>query len=512
MALQGQRYTLFGFSKELDWRPLRFVDSIPAHRICNACGLLHRVTVFLPCRHVLCNACYAQCLSDKAHSCPLDGERFLEEDAQRGEFSLDSLLKRKVKCWNEENGCDVVMAASDMHKHFYEDCGHHSARCPKCSAFILISNVCAHRRSDCSADTMHDTVEAFKPDNGSSQKAMFASMEAILGKGVADVRSGLDQVAREITQCDKFTELTHTVNDLRETVINSSEEQIRATNEAGIEVVREVKEDLAWQGDRLNEISLRITTLSEKVEEALGKATKKTLEESQKNNEELTRDLAADGSSLRKVSETVSVFEGTLRKAPEHGSRTICQKLTSDADSTAVLKTNEAQVSAIPAILTTDHLLWFSTLNVKHCEFHVKGFNSLKERAISNGYAVYYRGTTHLGGYRISAGVYLKKSGSSVSVHALVRLNKGVIDRFLQWPFNHKLKFTFIDSSKGTHHRFFIATVGNPCDKRFDRPTKAANDGVCSAAGCHTEDLERQGYLGSDEFCVKCELVAPNSN
>ncbi|KAL1472702.1 hypothetical protein MTO96_039160, partial [Rhipicephalus appendiculatus] len=95
MALRDQRYTLSGFSKELDWRPLHFVDSIPAHRICNACGLLRRVTVFLPCRHVLCNACYAQCLSDKAHSCPLDGEPFLEEDAQRGEFSSDSLLKRK---------------------------------------------------------------------------------------------------------------------------------------------------------------------------------------------------------------------------------------------------------------------------------------------------------------------------------------------------------------------------------------------------------------------------------
>ncbi|KAL1467401.1 hypothetical protein MTO96_042212, partial [Rhipicephalus appendiculatus] len=448
MARQDQRYTLFGFSKELDWRPLHFVDSIPAHRICNVCGLLHRVTMFLPCRHVLCNNCYAQCLLDKAHSCPLDSEPFLEEDAQRGEFSLDSLLKRKARCWNEGNGCDVVMAASEIRKHFYEDCGHHSTRCPKCSAFILISNVCAHRRSDCNADTTHDTVETLKPNNDSSQKAMFESMEAILKKGVADVRSGLDQLVREFTQCDKLTELSHTVNDLRETVIKSSEEQISATNEAGIEVLREVKEDLAWQGDRLNEISLRVTTLSEKVEEAVGEATKKPLRELQKNKQESTRDVTTDGSSLKQASETVGVFEGTQKNAPEHASETTCRKPSSSTDSSAALKTNEAQAGAKPATLTTDQLLWFCTLNIKHYEFHVKGFKLLKERAISNGYAVYYRGITYLGGYCISPGVYLKKSGSSVSVHALVRLNKGVIDRFLQWPFNDKLQLTFVDSSK----------------------------------------------------------------
>uniref|UniRef100_A0A6M2CNC0 Putative tnf receptor-associated factor 6 ovary overexpressed n=1 Tax=Rhipicephalus microplus TaxID=6941 RepID=A0A6M2CNC0_RHIMP len=512
MAVQEQRYTLFGFSKELDWRPLHFVDSIPAHRICNACGLVHRVTVFLPCRHVLCNSCYAQCLSDKVHGCPIDGDPFLEEDAQRGEFPLDSLLKRKVKCWNEDKGCEMIMAASELHQHFHEDCGHHSTRCPKCSACILISNVRAHRSSDCSADAQLDTAGTLKPDNDSSQEAVLASLEAILEKRVAEVRSGLDQLAREIIQCDKFTELTHTVNDLREVVIKSSEEQICAANEAGIDVAREVKEDLAWQGDRLNEISLRVTTLSEKVEEVLREATKKPLEQSQKKKDELCYDGTADGSSPKKVSETVSVFEGTMGKASEHARETISQMPSSNTDSSSVSKTTEVPTGVNPAILTRDYLPWFSTLNVKHYEFHVKGIKLLKERAMSNGYAGSYRGTTYLGGYCISLGVYLKKSGSSMSVHALVRLNKGVIDSFLQWPFSHRLKLTFIDSSKSTHHTFCVATIGNLYDKRFDRPTNTANDGVCSAAGCRIEGLEQQGYLRSDEFCVKCELLVSNAN
>ncbi|XP_049512456.1 TNF receptor-associated factor 6-like isoform X2 [Dermacentor silvarum] len=97
MAFQTQRCTVFGFSQELDWRPLYFAEPIPAHRICDGCGLLPRVTVFLPCRHVLCKTCYEQCVVDDQHSCPLDGDAFLDEDVQWGDFPLENLLKRKSK-------------------------------------------------------------------------------------------------------------------------------------------------------------------------------------------------------------------------------------------------------------------------------------------------------------------------------------------------------------------------------------------------------------------------------
>ncbi|XP_049511509.1 uncharacterized protein LOC119465199 isoform X4 [Dermacentor silvarum] len=96
MASQGKRYTLCGFDKELDWRPLHFVERVPAQRICNACGVLPRSTVFLPCRHVLCQSCYEQCLLDDGHSCLLDGDQFLSEEAEWRDFPLENLLKRKV--------------------------------------------------------------------------------------------------------------------------------------------------------------------------------------------------------------------------------------------------------------------------------------------------------------------------------------------------------------------------------------------------------------------------------
>lgn len=223
MALQSQWYTLFGFSKELDWRPLHFVDSIPAQRICNACGLLPRMTVFLPCRHVLCKTCYEQCLLDDGHACPLDGAQFLEEDAEWRDFPSEKLLRRKVKCWNEDNGCKVIMAASDMHTHFYDDCFHHSTSCPECSAFVLRSNVCAHRRSKCSSYATHKMPEKMRPTKDSAQQGMFTALQTVLQQGVEELRSGLDQVVREsTTHCDRMNEVTHILNALRETVMQSS--------------------------------------------------------------------------------------------------------------------------------------------------------------------------------------------------------------------------------------------------------------------------------------------------
>ncbi|XP_072141004.1 uncharacterized protein [Dermacentor andersoni] len=95
MAPLNQRYTLVGFSDELDWRPMDFVEPIPAYRICKACGLVPRVTASLPCLHVLCKKCYDRCRHDDGRCCPLDGERVREDDVEWREFPVDNLLKRK---------------------------------------------------------------------------------------------------------------------------------------------------------------------------------------------------------------------------------------------------------------------------------------------------------------------------------------------------------------------------------------------------------------------------------
>ncbi|KAL1448629.1 hypothetical protein MTO96_044024 [Rhipicephalus appendiculatus] len=94
---QGQLYTLCGFGAELDWRPLRFVEPVPAHRVCSACGVLPCVTAFLSCRHVLCRSCYERCLLNGGRVCPIEGDPFLEDDVEWRELPSQNLLSRKVR-------------------------------------------------------------------------------------------------------------------------------------------------------------------------------------------------------------------------------------------------------------------------------------------------------------------------------------------------------------------------------------------------------------------------------
>ncbi|KAL1477820.1 hypothetical protein MTO96_035451 [Rhipicephalus appendiculatus] len=139
MPTPGHRYTLVGFSGELDWRELNFAEPIPPSIICNACGLVTRVTAFLPCLHVFCKRCYEQGHNDDVHCCPLDAQRALEAEVQWREFPARNVLKREVKCWNEHRGCDVVLSASELNKHFSKECDHHSTSCPRCFSVVLCS-------------------------------------------------------------------------------------------------------------------------------------------------------------------------------------------------------------------------------------------------------------------------------------------------------------------------------------------------------------------------------------
>ncbi|KAL3247001.1 hypothetical protein MRX96_057297 [Rhipicephalus microplus] len=130
MPTTSHRYTLVGISNELDWRQLNFVEPIPRNRICEACGLVTRLTAILPFRHIFCKNCYEQCSTDDRHGCPFDGEQFIAEDVDWRECPVHNLLKRKVQCWNQDRGCNVILAASELNEHFYKECNHHSTSCP----------------------------------------------------------------------------------------------------------------------------------------------------------------------------------------------------------------------------------------------------------------------------------------------------------------------------------------------------------------------------------------------
>ncbi|XP_077494994.1 uncharacterized protein LOC144105754 [Amblyomma americanum] len=135
--------------------------------------------------HALGECCCEQCTKDGSLECPLDRNANDEEDVILMNFSADDLLKREraekqrtskylsrcsseevhetvgscgnerlVKCWNEGNECQYATAASVITHHFQQDREHHSVHCPRCSATVLCTDVCAHLPSaSCNTST-----------------------------------------------------------------------------------------------------------------------------------------------------------------------------------------------------------------------------------------------------------------------------------------------------------------------------------------------------------------------
>lgn len=64
-------------------------------------------------------------------------------------FSNDSVLNRKVRCWNANNGCNAESVASVMLEHFTNACQFHVVSCPRCGDMLLHRDAAKHRENSC---------------------------------------------------------------------------------------------------------------------------------------------------------------------------------------------------------------------------------------------------------------------------------------------------------------------------------------------------------------------------
>ncbi|KAK8780105.1 hypothetical protein V5799_018551 [Amblyomma americanum] len=140
--------TAFGFVSGLDWRPTCFVNPFPSTKVCSACCLVPPSAAMLPCRHTLCLSCYGGGAGTRNH-CPVDKEPFQEEDVVWSTLSKDSILGRKVRCWNVDNGCDVVGAASAMLEHFDNACQFHVVMCSRRCKKVPHRSFAEHLEYEC---------------------------------------------------------------------------------------------------------------------------------------------------------------------------------------------------------------------------------------------------------------------------------------------------------------------------------------------------------------------------
>ncbi|KAK8778280.1 hypothetical protein V5799_020379 [Amblyomma americanum] len=109
----------------------------------------------LPCLHLLCQSC-SEGAGAKRNHCPFHKEPFQEEDVVWSAFTRDSILGRKVRCWNAEHGCDAEVVASAMLEHFANACQFHVVRCPECSESVRHRDIAEHLARDCEPPRARD--------------------------------------------------------------------------------------------------------------------------------------------------------------------------------------------------------------------------------------------------------------------------------------------------------------------------------------------------------------------
>ncbi|XP_075532183.1 TNF receptor-associated factor 6-like [Dermacentor variabilis] len=248
MATRTLQYTLVGFGENLDWKPLHFVKPIPRNRQCSVCGLVRKTTALLPCGHVACDSCYEQCGADDGNACLIDRENFLEEDVEWRDFPTGKLLQREVTCWNHGSGCMEVMAVSEVSKHFHTECEYHCTPCPRCSATVLCSYMREHLGANCHTLTVPDVTESDKHLVDVVERGSFTDLERALEERAGEIKALLERAfSHNGAICDSLTELSQTINSLKESVSQNTRPVGRISDE-----IQRILNDISTLHEELN--------------------------------------------------------------------------------------------------------------------------------------------------------------------------------------------------------------------------------------------------------------------
>ncbi|KAL1485777.1 hypothetical protein MTO96_047221 [Rhipicephalus appendiculatus] len=87
-----------------NWRPTRFQDDSTVYKYaCRVCHVIPRMTVRLPCSHILCEQCMTGCVvQDGGRVCPVDAKPFREDEYKRQQFPLKMKQSLKVSVTHQQ--------------------------------------------------------------------------------------------------------------------------------------------------------------------------------------------------------------------------------------------------------------------------------------------------------------------------------------------------------------------------------------------------------------------------
>ncbi|XP_077485570.1 TNF receptor-associated factor 5-like [Amblyomma americanum] len=478
---QHRQYTLVGLSVELDWRPLRFVKPIPSYRVCAACGLVRIKTALLPCSHTLCESCYQQCAQDGALICPLDGHQFEEDDVYLKKFPAEELLRREVRCWNEESGCGAVLPASQIAYHFQSECRQHSICCPKCSTAVVCTNVCAHWRSECGATPAPPASQCEGESGHKDESAILTYFQQVLEDQGGQLKALLARVlSASGANSDRLNEIGHGVNNCRAALRELWECIGSAKDTVGLNVAQGTTE----RRDCLKKFSDEIAAFSEDTKEHFI-ASRETL----------------NSISNRLDALEVLLKDGLSKAAGEE--RDSCAMTAGGSERTTqqVVGTNYTMGRVNKVVPGS------SGLKASVCEFVVKGIKSVKQRARLEDVAAYRSKEVYLRGYCMSPGVLICNRNGSLELRPLFLLHRGDMDDVVEWPLNQMISLLLVHPKKGVARTLAARTTDGPrssCRRPQDGHVQHT---FTSSISLSFQDLIKDGYVQDDQLRVLFELL-----
>lgn len=522
MSGDGRSYTPCGFSAEIDWRPLHFVEPLPSYRVCSACGLVPKTAGLLPCRHVLCKPCYEECAVDSGHACPLDGDGLQENDVDWRDFPAQNLMNRQVRCWNKAMGCNVVLAAAEITEHVHSECKHHPVTCPKCSITVLRSSACAHLRgcrgmaaSVSSQGTAGETGSAVCKNveryllgiqaalqNASTKSDMaMHSMQVEMkkiGQALKDASAFKEERrAEHSSECTDGISEVRTLLDAQRGKLKELADDVDATKEAFMNTFSNLMEEL-------RAVCLRNTVVCQTGHEEqmagmreLRAALEEDLSEVKAGQRRHLIEIHAQREQHTMLSRDIAVLRAVVQEASELA-RQNADSLERNANS--VLK--KCQESLVRA-----RNLCVGDLPKAHC-WLLKDCAFLKRVAEKDWVAVRESERLYLGGYCMSSGVFLQNDCGTFSLHFIIQLHKGDLDDLLEWPFQHKIRLSIVHQRE-SKFRKMVFQPGLERLECFSKPTASSNDPLYFwERSFDWEELQDSGFVKHNQLLVKCELIS----
>ncbi|KAL1433740.1 hypothetical protein MTO96_012272 [Rhipicephalus appendiculatus] len=176
----------------------------------------------LPCGHALCRSCHAACSHGSSGRCPMDEEQFEEAECS-GYLPTTNANNLKVRCWNEDYGCQFSGPVEDMLPHYEKECTFHVVECLRCGEGVLHGDLCKHYVAGCGEGV--SSTRIFKTSSESRAvtlqdvSAALEEVKTLLGDSSNDnmlpeLQSKVNELAEQIKkQGYALAELTHKVGE-----------------------------------------------------------------------------------------------------------------------------------------------------------------------------------------------------------------------------------------------------------------------------------------------------------